>query len=92
MDSMKTEEQLEALGFEPEQASGLATALRLIALIPFEKFEEAKSMISRTEAIGPVLDPTFFIRTPGAFENGRKNRELFGTLVKLKVQLKEGGL
>lgn len=86
---MDAHEQLEALGLSPEEADGLAHALRIIALLPMEKLQNVMTAISRSEAVGPFIDPTFFVRTPDAFENGRRNKELFRLIVALKRHLEQ---
>ena len=86
-----TREILEQLGLSNDSAHVLESALKLLVLISVEELQEVLQRIDRCEAIGPIVDPTFFVRQPRASSNGRANKELFSTLLNLRGLLPEVG-
>ena len=89
MSTPSAAELFEALGIASEHCGPLQFALQVIASVPKEQFTKAIHTIDRAETWGPFTDPSFFVNTPNAFDNGRKNKALFEALAKLKDQLPE---
>jgi len=86
---MNAVEQFEALGIEPEHCGRLALALEVLSTVPADQLRRAVETIDRSMAFGPFTDPTFFVRTPAAFEIGRRNSALFEAILALKQHLPE---
>lgn len=87
---MNAAEQFEKLGMSPENANALQIALWAIVGISADELEKAIETIGRAEVFGPFFDPSFFLKVPKAFDNGRKNRELFEAVLALKRLLPDG--
>lgn len=88
---MRAHEIFVDLGISEDHAAALHVALATIASIPEGEILGAIKIIEECEAVGPFFDPTFFVRNPDAWENGRNNKALFHELLRLKRHLPDFG-
>ena len=77
-------EMFQAQGVSEQASYQLASALILLSAVPPEELEHAIERIGHMEAIGPIFDPTFFVRTPNTFNNARANRNVLAAALALR--------